>query len=247
LTELAEFARKLTAVKKGAGFDYAMEIQLNDADTFAAYLYANGGRFVDDDCQRMFYDETMLATLKYIVDLIKSGDAAPFGSAADVPNGKAAMRYSVPILVGNTKTQFPDVYPNLGAALVPAGPGGHTSYSWAHYEHIMANSKVKEAAWDFLAWMLSDLKTDVEFHDQQNFVPTQPRTYADKLFAEHWAWSVFAKQLASCISAPTCLKWRAAYTEVMTPELEAAWTLQKTPEEVIATMNQKLPKILGIS
>lgn len=247
LADVPLYAQKLSAVKEEAGFDFALQNAISDADTFSVYLYANGGSFVDDACQRMFYDDKMIETLQWCIDMVNSDDSTPFGSSADVPNGKAAMRVCVPILVGNTKTQFPEVYPNLGAALVPAGAAGHTSYAWAHYEHILANSKNKQAAWDFLAWMLSDPVVEAEFHDKQNFVPTQPRTYADPLFAEHWAWSVFAKQLELTKSAPRCITWRAAYTEVMTPELEAAWTGQKTPAEAVATMNEKLPAILGIS
>lgn len=241
--EVAEFAKKLGTV---AGVDFGLAVALTDQDTFAAYLYANGGRFMDDDCQRTFFaDKPSVNTLTWVVDQVKAGTCKKHGSAADVSNGKVSMQCSVPWIVGWTKEYAPDIYNNLGAVLVPAGAGGNTSYSWAHYEGILANSKVKDATWAFLSWMLSDENLDEEWHNAMQFLPTQPRVFARKTFADHFAWSVFGKQLGAAKSVPPCVKWRAIATEALVPELEAAWLGQKLPAEALTTADTKAAKILG--
>jgi len=240
--DLAEYAKALTELDD---VDFGLGLNPSSWGTFACYLYSNGGKFMDDECSRVFLgDETSVDTLKWMMTQVDAGVATKHGGSASINNGKVSMVDSVPWIVGWTKNYAPEIYESLGATIMPRRKGGNTAWGWAHYESILSNSKNKEGAWEFLSWMLSE-EIDLPYHDNLNFLPCQPRTYEKEPFSTHWAWTAFAQQLTKAQTMPLCVAWREISTDAMVPELEAAWIGEKNPEEALATAKTKAEEILG--
>ncbi len=242
LEDVAEYAKALTELD---GVDFGLQVNLSGWNTFTCYLYANGGDFLDEGCTRpLFNNDIGVETLTYLIELVEAGYATPHGVEASLANGKASMMDSVPWIVGWTKNYAPEIYEVLGATLMPAGKGGHTTWGWAHYEGILQNSKNKEGAWVFLSWMLGDEDVDLAYHENLNFLPAQPRTFAKPPFSEHFAWTVFAQQLEHTRTMPLCVKWREINTDALIPTLEAAWIGEKSPQEALDAAAKRAQEIL---
>lgn len=228
--DIVAAAEALTALD---GVDYGLQAVVSNWGHFASYLYANGGSFIDESCSEiLFNDEIGVQTVSFLMDQVNAGIATPHGSDVSVQNGRASMVTTVPWIVGWTQNNAPEIYDVLGATTMPAGMVGSDVWGWAHYESILENSEAKDPAWTFLSWMLSE-DIDLTYHENLNFLPGQPRTFAKPPFSEHWAWTVFAQQLEMTRPMPLCISWREINADILRPELEAAWIGEKTPQEAL--------------
>ena len=240
--EIAEYAKILTELDE---VDYGLQSTGGGWNGYTDYFYSNGGKYLDDACSRVYLgDEISVETLRYVVGLVEDGYATPHGASASFSNGKCAMVTSVPGIVGWTMNYAPDIYENLGSVIMPRGKSSNTVWGWAHYESILANSKNKEAAWAFLVWMLSE-DIDLVYHDNLNFLPCQPRTYAKPPFNENPSWITFGEQLKRTKTMPLCVSWREISMDALAPELEAAWIGVKSPKQAMEDAGAKAREILG--
>jgi ABC-type glycerol-3-phosphate transport system substrate-binding protein len=230
--DVAVAAEALTALD---GVDFGLQAVVSNWGNFASYLYANGGSFLDEACaQPLFNDATGVETLTFLMEQVNAGVATPHGSDVSVQNGRASMVTTVPWIVGWTLNNAPEINEVLGATIMPAGNAGNDVWGWAHYESLLDASEAKDAAWTFLSWMLSE-DIDLVYHENLNFLPGQPRTFAKPPFSDHWAWTVFAQQLEQTRPMPLCVSWREINADILRPELEAAWIGEKSPQEALDT------------
>jgi multiple sugar transport system substrate-binding protein len=134
-------------------------------------LFAWGAELVDKTGKKcLLNDAKALAALEYLYDLRwKNGYAAPSttqvawntGRMATIPNGSFAYD-------GYRALQF-----QTGVALMPKGPGGRRQYGVLDAWGMAEGSKQKEAAWEFLKWIVGD-------EAQQHLANTETTTPATK-------------------------------------------------------------------
>lgn len=162
LDELQSAAEKLTDPTTGT-YGIVMRGQRSAAVTqFSSFLYSFGGAWIKDGKSAIGSPEALAAYQFYGNLLNKYGPPGTLNmswpqAVAIFQQGKAAMWIDADSLYTNvidpTKSTVAD---KVGFAAFPAGPKGANPYnvtSWAL--GINANSKNKDAAWEFIKWATS--------------------------------------------------------------------------------------------
>lgn len=125
---------------------------------FSSYLYGFGGDFIKDGKSVIDSPEAVEA-FKFYGRLL--GSYGPPGvvnmswpqAVALFASGKAAMYTDASVMLANMVKEDSKIVGKIGVATMPAGPKGFKPYmitSWALA--ISANSKNKDAAWEFIKW-----------------------------------------------------------------------------------------------
>lgn len=230
LDELMEMARDISDLGPDM---YGFAFPNDDTIMLAQILYPMGGSFMDEDNETiLFNDPTGVAALKYLVDATLNYEVAP-PRDSDIgqlwANGKVGMIIGQPWWIGWTSSNAPDL--NMQAALIPAGEAGPMCYGWGHYLSIVSSSELKDEAWDYISWLLSD-EIDLMYHDRLNFLPAKIDTWQKAPFNENQAWRVFAKQLEYTRGVPAIPEYREMNSLLQT-EMESALFGQKSAQQAL--------------
>lgn len=163
LEELEAAAKKLNDPDNGV-YGIVSRGQRGAAVTqFSSYLYANGGDFLKDGKCVLDTPEALKAMQYYGRILHDYGPAGVTNMSwpqaqALMASGKVAMWTDASTLLpGLLDPQKSKVADKIGIAMFPAGPGGQHPYMvvpWA--VSISAQSKHKDAAWEFIKWLSSE-------------------------------------------------------------------------------------------
>lgn len=136
--------------------------------TWMAMLWSNGGDIFDKDWKPIFNNEAGLEATQRYVDWVNKLKIAPdatraFGESEgqiEYAQGRAAMWLGWSWYYANfsnAKLSVPEVV--KGTAFVPApgweGKGKPSTYGYIWEVGIFKDSKHKEAAWEYLKWMLN--------------------------------------------------------------------------------------------
>jgi multiple sugar transport system substrate-binding protein len=221
---------------------------------YSDFLWMWGGDFIDKDMKPIFNSPEGVAALQFYVDLIHKYKVVPPDSAGygwEEPSrlfaqGKIAMVQDWPGLLGMYND--PSTSTIVGKYSFAPLPAGKTNISTA-VSHMMAinkYSKKKDAAWEFVKYILSKevLIQNYEFNGQ---IPT--RTSAIKEIVAT-AQSPEKERLAALSAAlstgktwPVFPEWNEVAPTIWN-EGQAALTLTKTPEEALADAEAAVIKIL---
>jgi len=163
LEELEAAAKKLHNPSEGM-YGIVSRGQRGAAVTqFSSYLYANGGDFLKNGKCVLDSPEAIKAIQYYGRLLNNYGPPGVTNMSwpqaqALMASGKVAMWTDASTLLpGLLDPQKSKVSDKIGLAMFPAGPGGQHPYMvvpWA--VSISAQSKNKDAAWEFVKWLSSE-------------------------------------------------------------------------------------------
>lgn len=163
LEELEAAAKKLNDPENGV-YGIVSRGQRGAAVTqFSSYLYAYGGDFLKDGKCTLDTPEAVKAMQYYGKILHDYGPAGATNMSwpqaqALMASGKVAMWTDASTLLpGLLDPQKSKVADKIGIAMFPAGPAGQHPYMvvpWA--VSISAQSKNKDAAWEFIKWLSSE-------------------------------------------------------------------------------------------
>lgn len=148
------------------------------ADLRHSLIYAWGGEYFDKAGKKSELDQPKaLAALEFAHALRWRQQFAPQPGAdggATFQNGRQAMTNSGSFAyAGYTTASFA-----VGATLLPKGPGGRRQSANATGYSIAEGSKYKEAAWEFLKWLVGD-PGQTHLANTESTTPATKKVYAN--------------------------------------------------------------------
>jgi multiple sugar transport system substrate-binding protein len=186
-------------------------------------VYAHGGDFFDKTGARSVIDQPKaLAGLEFLHDLrwrtrvVSSPEAERAMNATQMfLNERIGFLPSQNFAYGTLK----DASFKIGAALMPKGPGGRRQFGSTTAYGIAEGSKHKEAAWEYLKWLVGD-------DGQQHLVNTETITPATKKAYQSPdvpadVWKVFVDAIKTAVYFPAPRRFADAYAAI-NKELGAA-------------------------
>lgn len=265
--ELLATARRLTRDTTGDGRPDRFGLSLPGRQhgdlswMFAMFLHQAGGRLAEvrDGRPRVALNSPEgLKALRFYLQLVK--EACPPGAGtkmggdvmADFRSQVAAMQYQGPWGVTDIWQQPEEHRFRVGAAPVPAGPGGRAAELGANMTVIPSNAKHPEKALaliEFLggreaqALLMAGEETDA------GFVPFRVpvRTDLDDLpfFERHPEFLPFVHGFAEPSIEVPLPEWARVRNEVLVAELNRAVLGRATPEEALEAIQRQGDRLLG--
>ncbi|MBP1996628.1 ABC transporter substrate-binding protein [Paenibacillus eucommiae] len=239
--ELKTAAEALTIKENGAYTRYGMTMPYDTWYPIAMITQAEGKFFSDDNKTIGFYDNGVGAKVfNYMKDLQSTG-ALYYPPAQDSGNITSQMFADgkVGIMFGSTgsigglanSVQFDYVTAYLPKDKVHANPTGGANVA------MLADSKNKEAAWEFLRWMETDPQGALPFILQTGYLPFTKAMTESKDMQELWAKEPNRKvaydQLQYAVDTNKDLAW----PEVMKEFFKAIEAIMYDSENVQTTLD----------
>ncbi len=252
--QLKEFAEKLTKKDGAKTVRYGLTWPI-ETWYFKAMVAQSGGRTINEKRTDVGFADngTGLAVLNFWVDLKNSGvfKVAPAQDGPTISrqafiNGEAAMFMESTSLMGtvmkNTAGKF-----EVGAAFLPmnklrAMPTGGANVA------MMAKGKNKDAAWDFLKWMLTDPQGGAEFCLKSGYMPFTKQMIDSPEIQALWKknpqFKVAFDQLNYAVDTEQHLHWSELKAELK-KALQAVMHDNKDPKAVIDNLSKEAKRILA--
>ena len=252
--QLKEYAEKLTKKEGGKTVRYGLTWPI-ETWYFKAMVAQLGGRTINEKRTDVGFADngTGLAVLNYWVGLKNSGvfkvapaQDGPTISRQSFINGESAMFMESTSLMGtimkNTEGKF-----EVGAAFLPmnkvrAMPTGGANVA------MMAKGKNKDAAWDFLKWMLTDPKGGAEFCLKSGYMPFTKQMVDSPEIQALWKknpqFKVAFDQLNYAVDTEQHLHWSELKAELK-KSLQAVMHDNKDPKTVIDNLSKEAKRILA--
>ena len=238
--EFFEWARKLTKSENGvmtqSGWGtngYWPEVQ-SYAEQFGSFYDEESGKFVFAD------DPDTLAALQTMADMYRTDKVYDINFSATWAGfriGKIALMLGHPGMIGNLAETAPDV--NLGAGLIPAKDGEHTSVvtSWA----FVASSKApSDAATRFIEYLSSE-EVMKRFSNRTGGLPCRKSLLEDAELKENPHYDVVLESLNE--SVPGRLQtgamntiWSDNWVKVQTTDEDFALIMSACQDELNAEL-----------
>ena len=250
--QLKEYAEKLTKKEGGKTVRYGLTWPI-ETWYFKAMVAQLGGRTINEKRTDVGFADngTGQAVLNYWVDLKNSGvfKVAPAQDGPTIArqsfiNGESAMFMESTSLMGTVmkNSKF-----EVGAAFLPmnklrAMPTGGANLA------MMSKGKNKDAAWDFLKWMLTDPKGGAEFCLKSGYMPftkqmvDSPEIQA--LWKQNPQFKVAFDQLNYAVDTEQHLHWSELKAELK-KSLQAVMHDNKDPKTVIDNLSKEAKRILA--
>ena len=218
--------------------------------TFSPYIWSNGGAFTDKDgTKSMLGQPQAIGALQNVVDMVSKYKVTPksvisydWSAAEDAfKSGKTSMIALGTDAVGSivqNKYNF-----KAGCCLLPSADGkDYASFSGGDSIGIMADSKKKEAAWDFVQYCLSK-DFQVDKLAANGFVPARMDLFDNSYFASHPEYDVL-KQAMTVGKAPYSTQYNALY-KPFGDAVQSAIGGQKTAEQAFTDAAKQIDDILA--
>jgi ABC-type glycerol-3-phosphate transport system substrate-binding protein len=201
--EFVEAGQKLKRDVDGAP-GFAMDFAPTDfRDTV---VYAWGSPYFDKAARKCLLDDARaIAALQYAYDLrwksrlLTSPDAErAMGAQQQFLNGRIGMYPRGNFEYANlqaAKVQFP-----VGAALMPKGPAGRRQFGQTTAYGLAEGSKQKEAAWEFMKWLVGDAGQQ-HLVNTESITPATKKTYQSPDVPAD-VWKVFTEAIKTAVYFP---------------------------------------------
>ena len=252
--QLKEYAEKLTKKEGGKTVRYGLTWPI-ETWYFKAMVAQLGGRTINEKRTDVGFADngTGVTVLTYWADLKNSGvfkvapaQDGPTISRQSFINGESAMFMESTSLMGtimkNTEGKF-----EVGAAFLPmnkvrAMPTGGANVA------MMSKGKNKDAAWDFLKWMLTDPKGGAEFCLKSGYMPFTKQMVDSPEIQALWKknpqFKVAFDQLNYAVDTEQHLHWSELKAELK-KSLQAVMHDNKDPKSVIDNLSKEAKRILA--
>lgn len=214
------------------------------------WTYSFGGSIADEEgCFLFNQDPNTRAALDFMMDTLETGISSPAGLTYDqeasqnvflsgeslfMPQGIAGL------LAYANNPELSKVVGQVQVGLVPGARAGQSAaLTLPEAYAIPANSKHKEAAWKFIEFMTSR-ETNQILAEQIGLLPVWVNLYTDPGLVERYPfWADFSDQLATARGLST-LTWYGDFVDVAAAEVHAALAGQRSAQEALDAMAQRL-------
>jgi multiple sugar transport system substrate-binding protein len=261
-TTWAEFvadAAKLTKKDaKGNITQYGMSFLIDNdwevVDPFLSLLFSNGGQYLSADNKKaLFNGPEGVAALDAELQLFKQGSTDINGNFFDFGKGKVAMVIAPPW----NKTQFEQNFGAKAATTIGVAPFPYMvkpatlQYGW--FTGVSAKSQHKQEAWDFLRWYSSSVEdaatgtTPLGTLMAENIgaIPGRTADFNDhKAILGDFYTKTFIDQMKTSVAEPNVAQ-ASDVKKILMTEIQAAWSGQKTAQQVLDSAATQINKILA--
>ena len=237
---LADYVEISKFMSKNAGLNgSAMQSQRGDPNSmeFSNYLFANGGRYIDDSRKVVLDSPEAVKALDLYVDNLQHG-AQKGALSATLDDARVLMCegqawsmvtywWMLPQL--DNKEACPKVAGKLALSIMPGGHGESGGWGWAIPKNESA--ELQDAAWKFISWVQSK-ETSVK-RALQGHAPTRSDVYEDPaVLAKYPYYKQALDVVASGMSFPV-FTYSAQYEDVLGRQLSLAGSGDVKPDTAI--------------
>jgi multiple sugar transport system substrate-binding protein len=247
---LDEFVSQSLAAKDAGVVEYGMAPFWTQAwalaNEFHFWTYLFGGEIVDQDgCFLFNKDSNTLAALQFMMDSLENGVSNPAGLTYDqatsqdlfLKGNSLFMPQGIAGLMAYAQdAEVSAVVDQVQVSVVPGAEAGKSAtLTLPEAYAIPAESKNKDAAWQFIQYMTSE-ESNKQLAQEIGLLPIWTDLYTDPdLTALYPFWADFSAQLATARGLST-LTWYADFVDVSTAEIHKALTGGQTAQEALDAM-----------
>ncbi|HVZ01228.1 MAG TPA: extracellular solute-binding protein [Dongiaceae bacterium] len=248
---LAEYVEISKFMSKNAGVaGAAMQSQRGDPNSmeFSNYLFANGGRYLDENGKVVLNSPEALKALELYVDNIQHGGQKGALSAAlsDTFNvmcqGQAwsMVTYWWMLPQVDDPKGCPAASGKVALGVMPGGHGESGAWGWGIPKN--ESPELQDAAWKFISWVQS--KEISQKRALEGHAPTRSDTFEDPaVLAKYPYYKQALDVVASGMSFPI-FTYSAQYEDVLGRQLSLAATGEVKPADAIKAAADGLDELL---
>ncbi|MCK9524596.1 MAG: extracellular solute-binding protein [Limnochordia bacterium] len=207
-------------------------------------MWSNGGQLTDDEITRAtgyLNSPSNVELLELLVEMLERGSLGPsiLGDGFSTADGYAQGRYGMIIDGPWMVSIFADQYDDFEAqmALLPSGDGGSVSVVGGQDIVVFEGSKNKEAAFDFIRFMLQD---EIQLSMAEvGQMPVIQHLEESSYIQEHPFYGIFFEQMKTARARTPHPEWPEidrvlgnAVTRVLMKELTAQEALDEAAQEI---------------
>ncbi len=216
---------------------------------FMPFIWSNHGTLIAEDGKAGINKPEAVEAIKFWTDLIHKYEIAPKTAGSwgysDVYNafitGKIGMMVSGNFNILTFKKDAPEL--NYGITYIPKpAKGNFASFSGGNLIAIPVQAKHKEAAKEFLKYVLSE-EVQVEVWAHSGALPVRTDLFNNKYFNQEPIFKVFADVL-KVSRAPYSTKYNELYDPMLTA-MQRAMLGQLSPQEAADLAAEKMNEILA--
>lgn len=253
--DIYEYGRKLLGVKynKSGNTQYAITFPINSWHVEAG-VQSLGSRAINTQKNGIgFYDDgTGVKVFNHWIKMRDEGllYVTPVTNGPSIAtqafiNGEVAMLQHTTSQTGNIldKGNF-----ELGACYVPKAPGGVTVVpTGGSNMAILEKSKVKDATWEFVKWMITDPNGALPFVVESGYLPFTDEMAKSEYYQEfcikNIAYQVAYDQIQYSLDTNHHLYWAELKNEIIATA-QAIMNDNQDPQKMLERLNQRSKEIL---
>ncbi len=254
--ELVEYGKKLTKDTDGDGSaDQFAFVVLPDWYHFEPFLYANGGKVLNEDnTKAVINSPEAVEALQFYADLVNKHKIAvnwtpDRGSyISGLKDGTIAMFQDGPYVMGLIKDSIPEHEGKwrIGKPLADEQMGTHLGGT---YLSVFHDSEHKEEAWKFIEF-LSTVENQVELYKTSGAAPAnldaheEPELQAeDPFFGNEVPMTNFKEAVEISVSTPVIREWQEIST-IISDAVSLSVMQEETPQEALDNAAEKINNLL---
>ncbi|HVO04415.1 MAG TPA: extracellular solute-binding protein [Candidatus Cybelea sp.] len=250
-TSLAEYVEISKFMNKNAGVaGSAMQSQRGDPNSmeFSNYLFANGGKYLDDSGKVALNSPEAVKALELYVDNIQNGaQKGALSATLDdtfrlMCDGKAwsMVTYWWMLPQVDNKDSCPNAAGKLALSVMPGGHGESGGWGWAIPKN--ESPELQDAAWKFISWVQSK-ETSVG-RAMQGHAPTRSDVYQDQGVLAKYPYYKQALDVVASGEAFPIFTYSAQYEDVLGRQLSLAGSGDAKPADAIKAAADGLDELL---
>jgi ABC-type glycerol-3-phosphate transport system substrate-binding protein len=248
---LAEYVEISKFMSKNAGVaGAAMQSQRGDPNSmeFSNYLFANGGRYLDDSGKVALNSPEAVKALELYVDNIQHGGqkgALSAGLSDTFSVMCAGQAWSMVTYwwmlpqVDDSKA-CPAASGKVALGIMPGGHGESGAWGWGIPKN--ESPELQEAAWKFISWVQS--KEVSQARALQGHAPTRSDTFEDSAVLAKYPYYKQALDVVSSGMSFPIFTYSAQYEDVLGRQLSLAATGEAKPADAIKAAADGLDELM---
>lgn len=250
-TTLANYVELSKFMKANAGIaGSAMQSQRGDPNSmeFSNYLFANGGRYLDENRKVVLNSPEGVQALEMYVDNIKNGaQKGALSATLDdtfrlMCDGKAwsMVTYWWMLPQVDNKDSCPNAAGKVALSVMPGGHGESGGWGWAIPKN--ESPELQDAAWKFISWVQSK-KIAIE-RALQGHAPVRSDVFEDPAVLAKYPFYKQALDVVASGESFPIFTYTAQYEDVLGRQLSLAGSGDATPADAIKAAAQGLEDLM---
>ena len=250
-TTLADYVEVSKFMGKNAGVaGSAMQSQRGDPNSmeFSNYLFANGGRYLDENGKVALDSPEAVKALELYVDNIQhGGQKGALSAQLDdtfrvMCDGKAwsMVTYWWMLPQVDSKDACPNAAGKVALSVMPGGHGESGAWGWAIPKN--ETPALQDAAWKFITWVQS--KEISQQRAMQGHAPTRSDTYEDAAVLAKYPYYKQALDVVASGKSFPIFTYSAQYEDVLGRQLSLAGSGDVKPADAIKASAAGLDELM---
>jgi len=250
-TTLADYVELSKFMSANAGVaGSAMQSQRGDPNSmeFSNYLFANGGRYLDDNRKVVLDSPQGVQALQMYVDNIKNGaQTGALSATLDdtfrlMCDGKAwsMVTYWWMLPQVDNKDSCPNAAGKVAVTVMPGGHGESGGWGWAIPKN--ESPELQDAAWKFISWVQG--KDIAVKRALQGHAPVRSDVFEDPAAVAKYPYYKQALEIVASGESFPILTYTAQYEDVLGRQLSLAGSGDATPADALKAAAQGLDDLM---